>query len=103
MTEETWRDRLKKEIADKGMSMRGLSVAAGMAPGYVFSILSEGKDPTVDNLLRVCAALDVPMYRIVLGDAPSAREREVLELWKSAGDATRQGILDILRDQRKVS
>lgn len=100
MSGDTWRDRLKAAIKAKGMSMRGVSLAAGMGPGYVFSIVSEDKDPTIENLVKICDVLDVPLYRIVYGDQPSAQAQEVVDLWGDAGPTTRRAILDILRDRK---
>lgn len=41
----TWRERFSDAVARSGMSQREISVAAGRAPGYVYGILKENKDP----------------------------------------------------------
>ena len=97
---DTWRERLAKELEAKDRSKREVSLAADLGPGYVHSILAEGKDPTVDNLLRVCAALDVSPVWIIFGLPVSDDAGDLLKLWGSAGAETRQGILSILRDHK---
>ena len=94
---ETWRDRLTKALADKGKSKREVSLAAGLGSGYVHSILADGKDPTVDNLLKVCAAVDVSPIWVIFGLPVSRDADDLLRLWELAGPETRQGILSILR------
>lgn len=99
MADGTWRERLRAAIKAKGMSMRSVSLAADMGPGYVFGLLSEGKEPTIDNLVKLCQVIDVPLYQIVYGDEAPAKAQEVVELWMGAGEKTRRAILDILRDR----
>ena len=77
--------------------MRSASLAAGMGPGYVFSILSENKDPTIENLVKICEAIGVPLTKVIFADGASAEREELLALFAGANPATRRGILEILR------
>lgn len=54
MGNDDWRARLQKAIDDSGMSYRAVSLAANKGPGYIHSILNEGKYPSVVNLIAVC-------------------------------------------------
>ena len=100
MTDQTWRARLEDAVKDSGRSMRDISLAANKGPGYVFSILREGKDPTIDNLLAICGALDVSLTKILFGVPMSAQTQEILSLIED-NPASRDGILQILRSRGK--
>lgn len=64
-----WRSRLAEAVEKSGRSKRDVSSSAGLGSGYVHSILSEGKDPTVSNMLRICAALGVRVESILADTA----------------------------------
>jgi len=67
MEQEDWRARLKQELAAQGKSMRGVSLEADLAHGYVNSILNERKDPTVANLQAVCKVLGITLPYLLYG------------------------------------
>ncbi|WP_296100305.1 helix-turn-helix transcriptional regulator [uncultured Agrobacterium sp.] len=94
-----WRSRLRDAMERRGMSAREVSLAAGKGQGYVHSILKEGKDPTVDNLIAVCKVLNVTLAEVVYGIEMSPETAEILALIEGSPD-TREGILKILRNSR---
>ena len=96
-----WRARLEDAIEKSGRSKREISLAAGKGPGYVFSILSEGKDPTIDNLIAICGAINVSLTQILYGVQMSPETQEILSLIESNPNM-RSGILQILREKDKV-
>jgi len=96
MQQQTWRERLEDAIKSKGRSKRDVSIASGKGPGYVHSILKEGKDPTIDNLIAICGALNVSVYQILFGVEISPETEEILSLVE-ANPGARSGILQILR------
>ncbi|ATI41915.1 transcriptional regulator [Pacificitalea manganoxidans] len=67
MSNADWRTRLADAIGKSGKSKRAVSLASGNGPGYVHSIIAEGKDPTITNLLAVCDAIPVSMVYILHG------------------------------------
>lgn len=97
---ETWRDRLQAALDQKGKSKREVSLAAGLGKGYVHGILSEGKDPTIDNLLKVCEALEVEPIWVIFGVPISEDADDLLQMWQFAAPEARQGILSILRSHK---
>lgn len=99
-TEPTWRDRLADAIRDSGRSQRSVSLAAGLGPGYVNSLLNEGKDPTVENATRVCKELGISLSWLIYGIEMSPETEEILRLLEERPDE-RAGILQILRARRK--
>lgn len=99
MENADWRARLRDAMDRRGMSAREVSLAAGKGQGYVHSILKEGKDPTVDNLVAVCKVLDVTLSEIIYGIEMSPETAEILSLLEGSPE-TREGLLKILRNSR---
>jgi len=99
MENADWRARLRDAMDRRGMSAREVSLAAGKGQGYVHSILKEGKDPTVDNLVAVCKVLDVTLAEIIYGIEMSPETAEILSLLEGSPE-TREGLLKILRNSR---
>lgn len=99
MIDEAWRDRLAAALKASGKSKRGVSLAAGMAPGYVHSLLKEGKDPTIQNLIKVCEQLGASLSFILYGYELTAENEEILRLLKVATPNEREGFLQILRER----
>ena len=64
--------RLQKAVNDDGRSMRSISRAAGCGNGYLHSILVEGKEPRISNLIKLCNELNVNLFYIMLGLTISA-------------------------------
>lgn len=94
---EGWKTRLAEAIEANGKTKRGVSLAAGMAPGYVHSILKEGKDPTIDNLIKVCGAAGVSLSFVLNGFQMSPETEEIMKLLE-ASKTKRQGLLQLLRE-----
>jgi len=79
MIDSGWRDRLQAALDKKGKSAREISLKAGKGPGYLHSILKEGKDPTVESMGAVCDALEVSVASILLGVEMSRNTEEILK------------------------
>lgn len=96
--DESWRDRLGAALERAQLSKRGVSLKAGLGPGYLHSILQEGKDPTLDNLLAVCAAIGVSASWVVFGvNMESPEVEELARIWSRATPEQREGIRLILQ------
>lgn len=97
MANEKWRERLAAAIAEKkGASKRGVSLSAGLGAGAVHSWLSEEKIPSIENLMAVCAVLEVSVTRILYGYDITPQTEEILSLLEGNPSA-RDGILQLLR------
>lgn len=96
MENDDWRTRLTTTMARKEISARALSLSAGCGPGYVHSILKEGKDPTIERLRAVADQLDVTVSHLLYGIDVSPETAEVVQLLEDNPEK-RQGILAILR------
>lgn len=91
------RARLEAAIKENGRSYRSVSLAAGRGPGYVSSILNEGKEPTVIHLAQVCSEIGVSLSQILYGVQISPEAEEILKLLDENPDK-RSGILALLSD-----
>lgn len=89
------RQRLSDAITQKGISKRSVSLASGNGPGYVHSILSEGKEPTVTNLAAVCDVVGVSLYYILYGVEVSPETEAIIKKLEENPNA-RDGILALL-------
>lgn len=96
MKSKDWKHRLVAEIEAKGLSQREVSLAAGRGPGYVNSLLKEGKDPTIDNLILVCDAAGLSLYTILYGVEMSPQTEEILKRLQAANPEQRDAILKLL-------
>lgn len=94
-----WRDRLRAAVEASGKTARAISLEANCAHGYVHGIIHENKSATIEKLDAICDVLNVPLYKIVYGEAYPAQVQEVLDLWRSAPPQTRAAILSLLRDR----
>ncbi|WP_026088141.1 helix-turn-helix transcriptional regulator [Bartonella rattaustraliani] len=92
-----WRQRLSEALEKSGRSKRSVSLAAGKGPGYLHSILSEGKDPTIESLARVCHEIDISVNYILYGQGASPEDKEFIELISKLSPQERQAILTLLR------
>ncbi len=83
MENTEWRDRLAQAIKSSGKSKRAVSLKSGNGPGYVHSIISEGKDPTISNLIAVCDAVPVSIINILHGTDITPEDAELLRILKT--------------------
>lgn len=95
---QTWRDRLSDALAEKGLSRRAISIAAGLGPGAIHSWLKDGKDPNLENIMAVCQAAGISLSFVTHGYYMSSETEELLRLLE-AHPQSRDGILQILRSQ----
>ncbi|MDG3089195.1 hypothetical protein P7F88_25365 [Vibrio hannami] len=65
--------------------MRAVSLKSGTAaPGYLHSILVEGKEPTLKNLLSICEALGVSAAYIIHGIDVTPAQLDLLKRMQDA-------------------
>lgn len=101
MVKEAWRERLTAAVETSGMSKRSISLAAGLGAGYVHSVLKDGKDPTVENLMAVCKVIGASPSYILYGLDIMPEDAEIIGAMRS-DPLTRDAVLALLRT-RKVT
>ena len=97
LTSNNWRARLSQKIEESGKSMRAISLACGKAPGYVHSILKDGKNPRAEALAEICAESGTSVSYVLRGFDISAEGEEFLKLFSQASPDMRAAILTLLR------
>jgi len=95
MTDDGWRIRLQAAVDRDGRSMRDISLESGLSHGYLHGILREGKEPTLDRFMKVCAELGVSSTYILLGADVSAETEEIVRALESS-PSKRAAILALL-------
>lgn len=60
--------------------MRKVSLDAGLGPGYVHSILMDGKEPSITRLEAVCHAVNVSVYYVIFGVEISPKAEQIISL-----------------------
>jgi transcriptional regulator with XRE-family HTH domain len=56
--------RLRRLRLDKGMTIEALAAAAGLNKGFLSRLERGAKQPSIDTLLRLSAALDAPVSQL---------------------------------------
>ncbi len=97
MNIDGWRQRLRIALEKSGRSKRSISLSAGKGAGYLHSILSEGKEPTIESLSRICHEINISMNYILYGKGASPEDKEFIELISKLSPQERQAILTLLR------
>lgn len=95
-TTSEWKERLQHAIMDCGKSHREISLAAGLGPGYLHSVFVEGKEPTVTNVLKICRAADISVYRVLAGFEITPEDEDFLRLVSLADADLRRSLLYLL-------
>lgn len=63
--QDGWRFMMLETIKANGDTMRAVSLRAGLSTGYLHGVLIDGKDPTVEKFLAVCAAVPMDMFTLL--------------------------------------
>lgn len=67
--ETGWRKRLQQVIDEsEGLSMKALSLRAGLGPGAVHDVLKRGMTPSVENFIAIAEAAGVEPGWLLRGD-----------------------------------
>lgn len=94
--EGDWRARLRQVLTEKSLSMRKVSLEAGLGPGAVHSWLSEGKDPSVTNLMDVARVIGVTLVWLTKGYDITPKGEEILSRLENDPDRE-DSVLTLLR------
>lgn len=97
----TWRDRLQSAFDATGESMRSISLRAGVSHGYLYTILVDGKEPNITNMMKLADALGVTLSWIMYGYSMGPQEEELLRLYARLPEKQRQAILDLASGWQK--
>lgn len=80
-----WRDRLRKIIEDRGLSMKQLSIAAGLGETAVRDMLQKVTSPRVDTVTAIAEQLGVSLTELLEGRSDGPRRVPIIG-FVSAGE-----------------
>ncbi|MEL6452562.1 MAG: adenosylcobalamin-dependent ribonucleoside-diphosphate reductase [Pseudomonadota bacterium] len=82
-----FRDRIRELLKAKNVSMRKVSLDAGLGQGYLHSVLEDGKVPNINNLKKISAVLEVDVSSLLdLSNAASVVATDDAEPLQPHGD-----------------
>jgi len=97
MSDDEWRPRLEAAVGGDGRSLRDISLAAGLSHGYLHGILRNGKEPTLDRFIRICAEVNVSLTHVLTGADVSPATEAILEALESDPGARERVLLALRR------
>lgn len=65
---------LRQERERKGISMTRLAEMAGLSQGMISLFEHEERNPSLDTLMRICTALDLPLSAVLARAERAARK-----------------------------
>lgn len=71
-------DVLRAERLDRGLTLRQVSAAARVSPGYISEIERGTKEASSELLASLCGALELPLSRVLSDASAAASEQENL-------------------------
>lgn len=92
---DKWRERLQMALDATGMSMRDISLKAKCSPGYVHGILKDGKEPTIDRLLRVADVLGISKQWLLFGYVLDKETEEIITKLAALSPRERRAFLTL--------
>lgn len=92
-----WRERLRESVEASGRSMRDISLDAKLSPGYLHSVLSEGKEPSIGKLAQLTDAIGASLIHILYAVEMSGDAEELLRHYASLPDGQKEAFLNLLK------
>lgn len=91
------RERIQAEAAARNLSMRALSLRAGLSDSALHKYITGGiQSLTLESLTRIAAALDIPLKELMFG-VDSKTAPDVLAVWDCIPDDRKSQAMTILR------
>lgn len=97
---EGWLDRLKEAVEKDGRSPRAISIAAKCGPNYLSEVLTKGKVPGIDRLMRLASTLKVSAAYLLTGAEVSSASEEMLALLAAMPAERQETMLALARQLR---
>lgn len=97
MDKGLWRSRLQQAIDKSGKSLRSISLEAKVSPGYLHSILKEGKEPTLGRLIRIADTIGASLSNIAYGVKMTGDEEQLLRTYAQLNRDQREAFLRLAK------
>lgn len=79
-----------------GRSLRQVSMKAGLSSSYLHSVLENGKEPGLDNLLSIAGELNISLSWLVYGYEISPESERLLAAWANLPTEKREAVKALL-------
>lgn len=89
------RKRLHDAVEKHPDSRRAILERAGLGPSYLYGVLTEKKEPGVDSIMRLCAAMGVSSEYILFGYELNTDTSQIIRLLEEHPEK-RQHLLALL-------
>jgi len=100
---EGWLTRLETAIKADGRAPRAISLAAKLGPNYLSEMLTKGKVPGIDKLIRLCDELNVSTTYILTGTQVSPESEEMLALLAVLNNEQQSTLLAVARQLKEAA
>ena len=95
--------RLETAIKADGRAPRAISLAAKLGPNYLSEMLTKGKVPGIDKLIRLCDELNVSTTYILTGTQVSPESEEMLALLAVLNNEQQSTLLAVARQLKEAA
>ena len=95
-----WRKRLAGALKEKKLSWNKASLCAGLSHGYIHGLLSDGKEPTLENFEAICAGNGLSVTEILLGLNLNAESEKILQALAELPKDRRDALVSFLLGDR---
>lgn len=92
------RQRLMALLDKHDLSMRDASIRGNTTPGYLYSVLKSGAEPTVQKLAQICEGNGFSLAYVLFGFEISPETERLMALMEKEPRA-RDGILSLLEKE----
>ena len=92
-----WRERLREAVEASGRSMRDVSIDAKLSPGYLHSVLTEGKEPSIGKLAQITDALGASLIHILYDVEMTGDAEDLLRHYATLPDDQKEAFLNLLK------
>ncbi len=98
---EAMRVRLLQVVADKGLSLREVSLHSGNSESYLSGVLKRGRDPQLANFINVCEYLQVSVSWALYGYEITADDEALLQLLRAYPSLSERlmGLVEVLQNE----
>lgn len=95
-------EKINKLRWERGWSVYTLACESGLTPSTLESMLKRNSPPKIETLQAICDAFGITLSQFFLDDEHaemlSAREKQLISLFRKLNTKKQQAIIDMLND-----
>ena len=93
---KSWFKRFERAISDSGKSLREISLAAGVRPGYLHDVFKKEQDPGVSRFLSICDAAGISPLYVLTGIEATPSVQKIEKIFTQLDDDQQEAFLSLL-------